>query len=96
MRQRLGLVGHPSPGDAAALELSSGWPPPARCQQQAAQLEVGPVGSASLNPMASTLFNAYLIFWVFGGYGTNSSAAGAVASVSPKLYSTISRPARTS
>ena len=38
----------------------------------------------------------YLIFWVFGGYGTNSSAAGAVASVSPKLYSTISRPMRTS
>ena len=54
MRQWLGLVGHPSsPGDAAALG-SSGLHLPR--QQQAAQLEVGPVGSASLNPMASTLY----------------------------------------
>ena len=65
MRQWLGLVGHPSSlGEDAAARASSGLHLPR--QQQAAQLEVGPVGSASLNPMASTLLEAYLIFWVFG------------------------------
>ena len=66
MRQWLGLGGHlSSPGDAPARALgSSGLHLPR--QQQAAQLEVGPVGSASLNPMASTLLEAYLIFWVSG------------------------------
>ena len=60
MRQWLGLAGGwwASPGDGAAASTCR--------QQQAGEPEVGPVGSASLNPMASTLLEGYLIFGCMG------------------------------
>ena len=51
--------GWASPGDAALAGSLWQQAPASTCrQQQAAQLEVGPVGSPSLNPMASTLLEA--------------------------------------
>ena len=59
MRQWLGLVGHPREMHrSGSSSCRGGLHLPPR-QQQAAQLEVGPVGSPSLNPMASTLLEAF-------------------------------------